>query len=60
MLPENWVCCKIQPSQIAEDLLLALSKENTRDLFQNSVSLNSKTGELYAIGTGIFMKGLGW
>ena len=60
MLPENCVCCKIQPSQIAEDLLLALSKENTRDLFQNSVSLNSKTGELYAIGTGIFMKGLGW
>ena len=29
-----------------KDLLLAGSKENIRDLFQNSVSRNNKTGEV--------------
>ena len=41
-----------------EDLLLAASKENTRDLFQSSVSLNSKTGEVLSQGSLMFMKGL--
>ena len=53
LFPENWVCLLvgIEPkdpampkSQRRRDLLLAVSKENTRDLSQRSLSLNSTTG----------------
>ena len=33
-----------------KDLLLAASKENTGDLSQSSVSLNSKIGKVFVIG----------
>ena len=35
----------MQPSQEKEGFLFAVSKENTRDLSQNSVSPDSKTEE---------------
>ena len=56
MLPENWVCprvVRIEPIATTKpeierrkDLLLAASKENTGDLSQSSVFLNSKIGEV--------------
>ena len=41
------------------DLLLAASKENTRELSQSSVSPNSKMWKCKAKGTCLLMKGLG-
>ena len=55
LLPENWVCLlvNVTPKDTAKPkvgrrkaLLLAASKENTRDLSQSSVSSNSKIGEV--------------
>ena len=54
MLPENWVrlLVGIEPIDTTKpktgrrkDVLLAESKENTGDLFQSNVSLNSKIGK---------------
>ena len=55
MLPKNWVplLVGVEPKDTTKpkigrrkDLLLAVRKENTGDLSQSSVSLNSKTGEV--------------
>ena len=58
MLPENWVrlLVGVEPKDTTKaesgrrkDLLLAASKENTRDLSQSSVSPNSKVGEVFKL-----------
>ena len=68
MLPKNWVCLLVgvEPKDISKpkfgrgkDLLLAASMEDTRDLFQSSVSPRAKLGKFEAKGMCIFMKGLG-
>ena len=41
-----------------KDLLLPASKENTRDLSQNNISLKSKIREVSAKSTFVFLKGL--
>ena len=54
MLPENWVgflvCVEpkdtTKPKIRRKALLLAASKENTRDLSQSNVSSNRKIGEV--------------
>ena len=55
MLPENWVCLLrgVEPKDTSKakirrrrDLLLAAGVENTGNLSQSSVSLNSKIGEV--------------
>ena len=54
MLPENWVHLLVgveledtaKPKSRRKDLLLATSKEKTRDLSQSKISLNSKIGEV--------------
>ena len=55
VLPENWVLLLVgvEPKDTTKpkiwrrkDLLLAASKENTGDLSQSSVPLNSKTGKV--------------
>ena len=55
LLPQNWVhlLVGVEPKDTTKpkigrrnDLLLAASKENTRDLSQSNVSPNSKIGEV--------------
>ena len=55
VLPENWVCLlrgdepkdTVKPKiRRRKDLLLVAGEENTRNLSQSSVSLNSKIGEV--------------
>ena len=55
VLPENWVCLLrgVKPKDTSKpkirrrrDLLLAAGVENTGNLSQSSVSLNSKIGEV--------------
>ena len=56
LLPPNWMCVLVsaEPKDTItpkigrrENLLLAASKDNTRDLSQNSVSRNNKIGEVF-------------
>jgi len=52
LLPENWVCLlvDVEPKdrigRRKDLLLLAASRENTKDPSQSSVSLDSKIGEV--------------
>ena len=65
--PKNSICflVGIEPNDTTKtksvrrkDLLLPASKENTRDLSQNNISLKSKIREVSAKSTFVFLKGL--